>query len=248
DGVGHNLPFLSTVMGQQRFRNGRLTTGYIAEEFPEGFTGATLDAADLQRIGAFAAVAGFVHESRGFVGVNGSGMHQPSAERTAVIGAARWTYAISERHGEYWLHNEDGRTLVEMNWLPGDTIARARVDGEVLVMKVSRITGGFRVRYRGADLKVAVVTPHIAQLLPLMPVKVPPDMSRFLLCPMPGQVVRIDVAEGDVVEDGQPLAIVEAMKMENVLKAEKRARVSKVRVQSGAVLAVDEVILEFEAV
>jgi propionyl-CoA carboxylase alpha chain len=249
EGVGHNLQFLSAVMGQERFREARLTTGYIAEEFPDGFTGATLDDAVLQRIGAFAAVAAYAHESRGFVGVNGSGMHAPSHERTVVIGDNQWTYTISERHGEYWLQQEGGgRTLVEMNWLPGDTIARARVDGEVLVIKVTRRTGGFRIRYRGADLKVTVVLPHVATLLPLMPVKAPPDLSRFLLCPMPGQVVRIDVAEGDIVEDGQPLAIVEAMKMENVLRAEKRARVASVRVAPGTVLAVDEVILEFEAV
>ena len=248
EGVGHNLPFLSTVMQQDRFREGRLTTGYIAEEFVGGFHGAALDPGAMQKIGAFATVAAYAHETRGFVGQNGSGLHHPSAERTVVIGEHAWTYAISERHGEYWLQQESGRTLVEMNWLPGDTIARARVDGEVLVMKVNRITGGFRIRYRGADLKVQVVLPHVAKLLPLMPVKVPPDLSRFLLCPMPGQVVRIDVSEGDIVEDGQPLAIVEAMKMENVLKAEKRARVSKVRVVPGAVLAVDEVILEFEAV
>ena len=97
-------------------------------------------------------------------------------------------------------------------------------------------------------MKVMVVRPHVAAMLPLMPVKVPPDMSRFLLCPMPGQVVRVDVVEGDIVEDGQVLAIVEAMKMENVLKAEKRARVSKVHVVAGAVLAVDQVMVEFEAV
>jgi propionyl-CoA carboxylase alpha chain len=248
EGVGHNLPFLSTVMQQERFREGRLTTGYIAEEFVGGFHGAELDERALQKIGAFAAVAAYAHETRGFVGQNGSGLHQPTADRTVVIGGRSWTYTISERHGEYWLQQESGRTLVEMNWLPGDSIARARVDGDVLVMKVNRTTGGFRIRYRGADLKVQVVLPHVAKLLPLMPVKVPPDLSRFLLCPMPGQVVRIDVKEGDVVEDGQPLAIVEAMKMENVLKAEKRARVSKVRVAPGAVLAVDEVILEFEAV
>jgi propionyl-CoA carboxylase alpha chain len=247
EGVGHNLPFLSAVMRQPRFRDGRLTTGYIAEEFPDGFAGARLDDASLQRIGAFAAVAAFAHESRGFIGVNGTGLHHPSTERSVVIGDKAWTYAISERHGEYWLLHDGRRTLVEMNWNPGDTLARARVDGDVLVMKVTRQTGGFRIRYRGADLKVAVVLTHVARLLPLMPVKVPPDLSRFLLCPMPGQVVRIDVAEGDIVEEGQPLAIVEAMKMENVLKAEKRARVKVVRVQAGAVLAVDEVILEFEA-
>jgi propionyl-CoA carboxylase alpha chain len=248
EGVGHNLPFLSTVMQQARFREGRLTTGYIAEEFAGGFHGADLDEAALQRIGAFAAVAAYSHEARGFVGATASALHAMSTERAAVIGDLTWTYTISERHGEYWLQQESGRTLVEMHWQPGDTIARARVDGEVLVMKVARTTGGFRIRYRGADLTVKVVLPHVAALLPLMPVKVPPDLSKFLLCPMPGQIVRIDVKEGDIVEDGQPLAIVEAMKMENVLKAEKRARVSKVRVLPGAVLAVDEVILEFEAV
>ena len=115
-------------------------------------------------------------------------------------------------------------------------------------MKLTRVTGGFRVRWRGADFVARVLLPAVADLMPLMPVKVPPDLSKFLLCPMPGQVVRIDVKEGDIVESGQPLAIVEAMKMENVLKAERRARVSKIRVAPGAVLAVDEVILEFEAV
>jgi propionyl-CoA carboxylase alpha chain len=134
-------------------------------------------------------------------------------------------------------------------WKPGETIAR--IDWhtqQVSVLKVNPTTTGVHIRYRGADFRIQVLAPHIAQYLPHMPVKVPPDMSRFLLCPMPGQVVRIDVAEGDIVEDGQTLAIVEAMKMENVLKAEKRARVSKVHAVPGAVLAVDQVILEFEAV
>lgn len=179
EGVGHNLPFLSAVMGQQRFRDGRLTTGYIAEEFPEGFAGATLDDATLERIGAFAAVATHAHEGRGFVGVNGSGLHQFSHERTVVIGAHRWDYAISERHGEHWLLQAGGgRTLVETNWLPGETLARAQVDGQVLVLKVTRSTGGFRIRFRGADLKVAVLLPHVADLLPLMPVKQPPLTPR----------------------------------------------------------------------
>jgi propionyl-CoA carboxylase alpha chain len=135
------------------------------------------------------------------------------------------------------------------DWQPGGTLASiAWSTGPASVLKVAATTAGFRIRYRGADLKVQVVRPHVAALLAHMPVKVPPDMSRYLLCPMPGQVVRIDVVEGDIVEDGQTLAIVEAMKMENVLKAEKRARVSKVHAVAGAVLAVDAVILEFEAV
>jgi propionyl-CoA carboxylase alpha chain len=246
EGVGHNLPFLSAVIGQERFGEGKLSTAYIAEEFAGGFTGARLSAEVEERIAAFAACAAYAHETRGFVG-SGSELRHPSSDRSVVIGGRQWTYAISERHGEYWLQQEGKKTLVEMNWSPGDTVARARVDGEVLVMKVSRQTGGFRIRYRGADLKVKVLLPHVAALLPLMPVKTAADLSKFLLCPMPGQIVRIDVVPGDIVEEGQALAIVEAMKMENVLKAERRARVAKVRVKPGDVLAVDEVILEFEA-
>ena len=199
----------------------------------------------LERVAAFACCAAYNHEGRGFAGAGSPAL---PAERTVAIGDRRWDFAVSERHGEYWLTHADRKILVEMHWAPGDTIARARVDGDVLVMKAKRTTGGFRVRYRGADLDVKVLLPGVAALWHLMPKKVPPDLSRFLLCPMPGQVVRIDVSEGDVVEDGQTLAIVEAMKMENVLKAEKRARIARVRVAAGAVLAVDEVIMEFEAI
>jgi len=246
EGVGHNLPFLSTVMEQQRFRDGRLTTGYIAEEFPEGFSGATLGDETLIGIAAFACCAAYSMESRGFVDAGSPALYHPSHERAVFIGDQRWQFTIVEKDGEFWLTSIEGvKTLVEMHWEAGDSIARVRVDGDVLRLKVDKITGGFRIRHRGADLKVKVLLPHVADLLRHMPVKVAPDMSRFLLCPMPGQVVRMDVAEGDVVEDGQTLAIVEAMKMENVLKAEKRARVVKVLVAAGAVLAVDQVMLEF---
>ena len=245
EGVGHNLPFLSAVMNQARFREGRLTTGYIAEEFPNGFSGVELPDEMLERVAGFACCAAYAHETRGFAGAGNPALPH---ERTVVIGERRWEFSVTERHGEYWLGHGGRKTLVEMNWAPGDTIARARVDGEVLVMKARRQTGGFGIRYRGADLEVKVLLPRVAELLTLMPKKVPPDLSRFLLCPMPGQVVRIDVSEGDIVEDGQTLAIVEAMKMENVLKAEKRARIAHVRVAPGAVLAVDEVIMEFEAI
>ena len=248
EGVGNNLPFLSTVMQQQRFRDGRLTTGYIAEEFPEGFHGAELSSVNVDHLAAIACCSAYALSERRFANLaplaNG---HESS--RVVLIGDRRWDFAVRADGVEYWLTTPDGqRLLVESSWRPGMTVASARVDGDVHHVKLDPITGGFRVRYRGADLKAQVLLPHVANLVPLMPVKVPPDLSRFLLCPMPGQVVRIDVSEGDVVEDGQPLAIVEAMKMENVLKAEKRARVARIKVKPGAVLGVDEVIMEFEAV
>jgi len=131
-------------------------------------------------------------------------------------------------------------------WTPGQPLARIDVDGELLVLKVQRVTSGYRIRVRGADLKVSVLSPRMAELALLMPEKAPPDTSKLLLCPMPGLVVRIDVAEGDEVFDGQALAMVEAMKMENVLRAEKKGRIAKVRAKPGDSLAVDDVILEFE--
>ncbi|MBD8064119.1 acetyl/propionyl/methylcrotonyl-CoA carboxylase subunit alpha [Devosia sp. PTR5] len=242
EGVGNNLPFLSTVMEQSRFREGRLTTGYIAEEFPAGFSGATLSDEHHFDVVAAAAVLMARREQR----------------RTGAEAESRWHVEIDGRAEQVVLHQSGLDILVDLEWRseavrvtwqPGDSLAHLDWSGgRHAVLKVTPTTSGFRIRYRGADLKVLVLRPHIAKFLKHMPVKVPPDMSRFLLCPMPGQVVRIDVAEGDVVEDGQTLAIVEAMKMENVLRAEKRARVSKVHVAPGAVLAVDAVMLEFEAV
>ena len=166
-----------------------------------------------------------------------------------IIGAERWDFSVRADGIEYWLTAPDGKKLlVESGWKPGMTLCIARVDGELHHVRLDRLTSGWRLRYRGADLIAKVLLPRAADLMPLMPVKVPPDMSKYLLCPMPGQIVRIDVAEGDVVESGQNLAIVEAMKMENVLKAEKRAKVKSIRVKPGAVLAVDEIIMEFEGV
>jgi len=241
EGVGNNIPFLSAVMAQERFRAGRLTTGYIAEEFPEGFAGVALGDTELTHLAALACVSAYALETRSHVG--------PSSSRAVLIGGQRWDFAVRADGIEFWLTDGAGKKLlVESGWKPGMSLAIARVDGELHHVRIDRVTGGFRLRWRGADLVARVLLPAVADLMPLMPVKVPPDLSKFLLCPMPGQIVRIDVGEGDVVEAGQPLAIVEAMKMENVLKAERRARVSKVRVKPGAVLAVDEVILEFEAV
>jgi propionyl-CoA carboxylase alpha chain len=241
EGVGNNIPFLSAVMAQDRFREGRLTTGYIAEEFPDGFTGVALSPTDLTHLAALACVSAYALDTRSHTG--------PQKRRAVLIGSERWDFEVRADGIEYWLTDGAGKKLlVETGWKPGMSLAIARVDGELHHVRIDRVTGGLRLRWRGADLVARVLWPNVADLMPLMPVKAPPDLSKFLLCPMPGQVVRIDVKPGDVVEAGQNLAIVEAMKMENVLKAERRARVSRVRVSPGAVLAVDEVILEFEPV
>jgi len=154
---------------------------------------------------------------------------------------------ISADHDGSTVVFEDGRAMrVTSDWRPGDLLARLEVDGAPLVLKAGKIPGGFRVRTRGADLKVHVRSPRHAQLADLMPEKLPPDTSRMLLCPMPGLIVKVDVAVGDEVQDGQALCTVEAMKMENILRAERKGVVVKINADPGDSLAVDDVIMEFE--
>jgi len=246
EGVGHNLPFLSTVMSHERFMDGRLTTGFIAEEFPDGFKGAALDDDILAQLAAFAAAAAYRTDARHAHGESVPHEDAIVHQRAVVLGKRRWDFDVVETADGFELRNGKGPIPVALDWEPGDTIGRAEIDGTTRTFKVNRITSGFRLRYRGADLKMKVVPARTADLMALMPEKLPPDTSKFLLCPMPGLVVSLHAEAGDAVEEGQTLAIVEAMKMENVLRAEKKARVKKITAGVGSVLAVDEVIMEFE--
>jgi len=135
---------------------------------------------------------------------------------------------------------------VMSDWKPGEGLVRLDVSGEAVIAKVNQISSGFRMRHRGADLNVIIRTPRLFELSKHMIEKTPPDTSRLLLCPMPGLVVSVAVEVGDQVQDGQALCTVEAMKMENVLRAEKKSVVTKINASAGDSLAVDEVIMEFE--
>lgn len=241
EGVGHNIPFLQAVMGQERFKQGRLTTGYIAEEFPEGFAGVTLETQTLNEVAAFTACASVICEAR-----KNSG--NTSGSQSVMMGDIRWDFDIEKRDELFLVALSGAQSELVVDWKPGQTLGRFSIGEVTRTVKINPVTGGFAIRYRGADMAMKVMTPRIADLMKLMPVRIAPDMSKFLLCPMPGVVVGLDVAEGDIVEDGQTLAVVEAMKMENVLRAEKRARVSKIVAGVGSILAVDAVILEFEEV
>jgi propionyl-CoA carboxylase alpha chain len=249
EGIGHNLPFCAAVMDHPRFVSGQITTAFIAEEFPEGFQGATLDDATLRRVAAAAAAMNRVAEIRRSRLSGRMDNHERKVGDDWVVEAQGQSFALrirADKAGATVAFDGGPEMRVESDWTPGQPLARLSVDGRPLVLKVGRITGGYRIRHRGADLRVHIRTPRQAQLAALMPVKAPPDTSRFLLCPMPGLLVRLDVAEGDEVFEGQALATVEAMKMENILRAERRGRVKAVQARAGASLAVDQVILEFE--
>ncbi len=249
EGIGHNLPFLSAVMDHARFVSGDISTAFIAEEYPEGFAGVTLEEGLLRRVVAAAVAMHRVAEIRRARISGRMGNHERRVGDTFVVLAQgeRFSVAVAADRGGATVRFEDGAELrVASGWTPGTPLARLTVDGTPLVMKVAKITSGFRLRLRGADLKVRVLSPRQAELQALMPEKEPADLSKFLLCPMPGLVVALHVEEGAEVFEGQALATVEAMKMENILRAERRGVVAAIRARIGASLAVDEVIMEFE--
>ncbi|MBY0395288.1 MAG: acetyl/propionyl-CoA carboxylase subunit alpha, partial [Thermoleophilia bacterium] len=249
EGIGHNLPFCQTVMDHPRFTSGAITTAFIAEEFPEGFKGATLPDAQIRRVAAAAAAMHRVAEIRRTRISGRLGNHERRVGEDWVVSlqGTDLCVTIAADRGGSTVTFADGRPMrVVSDWTPGQPLARLMVDGAPLVLKVGKVPMGFRIRNRGADLKVLVRTPRQAELARLMPDKSPPDTSRFLLCPMPGLIVRIAVGEGDTVEEGQALATVEAMKMENILRAERRGVVSRIAAGVGASLRVDDIIMEFE--
>ncbi|KIC43278.1 acetyl-CoA carboxylase [Ruegeria sp. ANG-R] len=250
EGIGHNLPFLSAVMDHPKFVSGDMTTAFIAEEYPEGFEGVELPEDDLRRIAASCAAMHRVAEIRR-TRVSG---RMDNHERKV---GKRWNVALqgqefsvkvkADKQGATVKFKDGSSLRVSSDWTPGDQLAVLDVDGSPLVLKVGKISGGFRIRNRGADLKVHVRTPRQAELARLMPEKLPPDTSKMLLCPMPGLIVKIDVEVGQEVQEGQALCTVEAMKMENILRAERKGVVSKINAGPGDSLAVDDVIMEFEA-
>jgi propionyl-CoA carboxylase alpha chain len=243
EGLGHNIDFLSAIMQHPRFRSGELTTGFIAEEYPEGFHGAPATP-DLRR--ALAAIAAFLATARAdrarrVDGQLGKRLRPPASWVVTLQGES---HAVAMDGDSVTV---DGTPVdLAMEYTPGETWIEAEVDGDVLGVKIRPTRGGFALTTRGAIHKVQVLPAHVASYAAHMIEKIPPDLSRFLICPMPGLLVALHVAEGDSVEAGQPLAVVEAMKMENILRAEKSGTVKAVRAKAGDSLAVDAVILEME--
>ncbi|WP_323036179.1 acetyl/propionyl/methylcrotonyl-CoA carboxylase subunit alpha [Pararhodobacter sp.] len=249
EGIGHNLPFCSAVMDHPKFVAGTITTAFIEEEFPDGFHGVTLSDAMLKRVAAAAAAMNRVAEIRRTRVSGTMDNHERKVGDDWVVSLQGTEFALLVRadRGGATVDFKDGSTMrVESDWVPGQPLARLLIDAEPLVLKVGRITGGYRLRVRGADLKTHIRTPRQAELARLMPEKLPPDTSKLLLCPMPGLVVKIMVAEGDEVFEGQALCTIEAMKMENILRAEKKGIVAKINGTVGGSMAVDDVIMEFE--
>jgi propionyl-CoA carboxylase alpha chain len=244
EGPGHNIDFLSALMQHPRFLSGEITTGFIAEEYPDGFTGAPASDGRLAAIAATAARIESTHAARARRISGQIDRSQPEMAEWAVQLEGR-DYAVTLAEGGATV---DGQWIAgTCDWQPGQRSATASGNGETLGLAVRRDGAHWRIGTHGRQYRARVLPARLAALAAHMIEKVPPDTSKLLICPMPGLLVKLHVAEGDRVEAGQPLATIEAMKMENILRAQKPGAIARIHFGEGASLATDAVILELEA-
>jgi len=232
DGIEHNVPFLAALMRHPRWREGRLSTGFIAEEYPDGFAPMAPTEAEAGILARIALSAHLVDAARR--------SNHLDRLRPATQHRNDWVVKIGDAY-----HALSADEAVESDWKPGEAVWRGTVAGRGVTAQLRPFPNGMRIDWQGLSVRTRVFTPRLAALDALMPVKLPPDTSRMLLCPMPGLVVSIAVSEGQEVKAGETLAVVEAMKMENVLRAERDLTVGPIRAKPGESLAVDAVIMEF---
>jgi propionyl-CoA carboxylase alpha chain len=252
DGIQHNIPFLASLHRHSRWRDGRLSTGFIREEYPDGFAVPHPDAAT-RRLMAAAAVAMEVVRTDRLQRL--PGRLRPPVDELATD----WVVKIDDVYLPVRIESGladvpleldlsvDGEPAVTLTsrWTPGEALWSGTIGEEAVTVQVRPEVAGWRLALRGVGARVAVLSPRRAALDRLMPKKAPPDLSRFLLCPMPGLVVVLEVVEGQEVKAGETLAVVEAMKMQNVLRAERDVTVKVIRAKAGDSLGVDAVIMEF---
>jgi propionyl-CoA carboxylase alpha chain len=247
EGIRHNIPFLAAIMQHPRWRAGRLSTGFIAEEFPRGFERTAPAEAVARRIAAVAAAIDHIlgERKRRISGQLNTALTRE--RRRAIRLGDEELRADVEHDGEaVAVTFEDGaRHVLRSSFAPGMPLWSGSIDNVPVAMHVRAITNGFELAYRGTEVKAFVYTEREAQYAHLMPVKKLSGSEKSVRCPMPGLVVSISVNEGQEVKAGETLAVVEAMKMENILRAERDGVISKIRVKSGDSVAVDAVIMEF---
>jgi len=248
-GISHNIDFLASLMRSPRFQAGEaVTTAFIAEEYPDGFHGNPTDDATRDALVAVAAVLHATAAERAQLidgQLNGHGAAF-GTDWVVQLGGTDHAVNIDDAGGGFAVTIDGAEHMLSTEWRVGEALLHGRFDRRDIAVAVDALPVGYRLTTAGASHVVRILTPRAAELARHMIAKIPPDLSRFLLCPMPGLILKLDVAAGDKVEAGQPLATVEAMKMENILRAEKSATIKEVRVKAGDSLAVDAVILEFE--
>jgi propionyl-CoA carboxylase alpha chain len=247
EGVGHNIPFLAAVMDQARFRSGLLSTSYIADEFAEGFHGAEPTPA---QIDLMAAAAVWMHRTQVVRAGRAGGATFPRKSRrewVVAVGEAKHAVQVDGDDARLSITFADGRAIVldEVDWRPGRALFRGRLDGVDFAAEVAPAAEGFIIRHRAAKTRVLVLTPLSAELHDRLPKRAPADTSKIIVSPMPGLMVSVDVVVGQEVKAGETVAVIEAMKMQNILRAERDGVIKSVGPKAGDSVAADEVLVEF---
>jgi propionyl-CoA carboxylase alpha chain len=250
DGIRHNIPFLAAIMDNERWRQGQLSNGFIDEEFPGGFKGAALDHRLRTRFVTIAAALSFAEGIRRRK-ISGQMSGTPIAfckERVVKLEEEWHRLELVPDGNEISVIDKitNGEYRVRSSWAPGEPVWRGAVNGELVVAQAERLSSGYRISHRGVTVTANIYSEREARLAKLMPAKVLRPASKALRCPMPGLIISIHVSKGQDVKAGETLAIVEAMKMQNVLRAERDGKVKRLLAAPGDTLAVDAVIMEFE--
>ncbi len=240
-GLGHNVPFLAAVMDQERFQSGQLSTSYIKDEFPDGFNGLEPTNEQVKILIASAVAMNEVIAEQ-------DGDPSERTDWTVLVDKAAYEVEVGYDEAEDLIVAIDGEevSLSEIDWRPGLSLFKAVLDDDAFTAEVKRAADGFDIRHRAARARVRVLRPDVAHLYALLPEKQAADTSKLVLSPMPGLVVDIPVVEGQEVKSGETVAIIEAMKMQNILKAERDGKVKAVKAKAGDPVAADDVLVEFE--
>jgi len=246
-GVSHNIPFLAALIAHKRFVSGEINTNFIAEEYPDGFHPADATHDEPEILTAVGAIMHYAYQSQAATisGQMSGHERQVSGDWIVITNGKNHSVCITQVDGGYDVRHGKDNISVKTEWKLGDPLFVGTVNDQPVCMQVERINVTYRITHSGVQADILVLSPHIAELNQLMPVKQPPDTSMLLLSPMPGLLVSVAVTEGQEVKSGEELAVIEAMKMENVMRAEKDCTVSAIRVKSGDNLAVDQIIMEF---
>ncbi len=253
DGIAHNVPFLSALMQHPRWRSGDISTGFIDEEYPDGFLPIEPGEDDIVILCCIALAVELLRKDRLDRHLDRLAPHSGKLQPNWVVRIGdtyfETTVLDGETSGQIRLKAAIGGrdpVSVESDWTSDQIVWRGMVAGESVNAQIRPVLNGIAVSWRGMAITARVMSPEIAGLDRLMPVKEAPDTSNLLLCPMPGLVVSIAVQQGQKVKAGETLAVVEAMKMENVLRADRDLTIAKLLAKPGDSLAVDAVIMEFE--
>ena len=239
EGLGQNIPFLAAVMDQERFRSGKLSTSYIVDEFPNGFGGTTPTPHQIDLL----TVAGVAMHR--VLTRRAGGSDRP--DWVVFVGHDNRTVEMAQAGDVLTLTFDDERvlTLTDVVWRPGKALFRGKLDGKAFTVSVAAAAEGFVIRHRAAKAKVLVLSPRSAELHGKLPEKQPADTSKMIISPMPGLVVSMDVEVGQTVREGEVVCVIEAMKMQNIIRAEREGVVKTVSAKGGDSVAADEVLVEF---